>query len=450
MNDAVASAAPVRAETRRARASIAAVVARAVGLALVAVLACGALAGCARRDDGVSVVRLWVMGREGEEVARLLPEFHRTHPDIRVELLLLPWTAVHEKLLSAYAGDALPDLCQLGNTWIPEFVALDALRPLDDFVATTPDFDAADFFPGIWETNRIDARLYGVPWYVDTRLLFYRKDLLHQAGYDAPPRTWAEFLASMVAVKRVVGEKNYAILLPVNEFEPLLALGMQQGDLLRAGDTRGNFASPGFRAALSFYVKLFDTGLAPRMANTELSNVWNEFGRGFFAYYISGPWNIGEFKRRLPAAQQGDWATAPLPGPDGPGSAVAGGSSLAITRHARDPEAAWKVVQFLSRPENEVRLFGLSGALPPRRSAWRDPVIANDPYARAFGEQLERIRPTPKVPEWERIVTEMQLVADRAAHDRSSVDEAVRELDRRVDAVLEKRRWVMARDAEAR
>jgi len=65
------------------------------------------------------------------------------------------------------------------------------------------------------------------------------------------------------------------------------------------------------------------------MTNTQVSNVWDEFARGMFAFYISGPWNIGEFRRRLPPSAQGSWATAPLPGPNGLGVSTAGGSSLA-------------------------------------------------------------------------------------------------------------------------
>ena len=83
--------------------------------------------------------------------------------------------AAHEKLLTAFAGDATPDICQLGNTWIPEFVALGALEPLEPYVAASSD-DRRDaiIFRGIWDTNVVDGALYGVPWYVDTRLLFYR------------------------------------------------------------------------------------------------------------------------------------------------------------------------------------------------------------------------------------------------------------------------------------
>ena len=156
--------------------------------ALHVVLLCAALClgGCRESASHDTVVRFWAMGREGEVVRQLVPDFEREHPGIRVEVQQLPWTAAHQKLLTAFAGDALPDVAQLGNTWLPEFVALHAIDPVPPGLVET-----SDFFPGIWETNVLDGTAYGVPWYVDTRLLFYRSDLLSEAGYSAPPATWA-------------------------------------------------------------------------------------------------------------------------------------------------------------------------------------------------------------------------------------------------------------------
>jgi multiple sugar transport system substrate-binding protein len=386
------------------------------------------------------------MGREGELVAELLPEFERTHPGIRVLAQQLPWTAAHEKLLTAFAGDATPDVCQLGNTWIPEFAALKALEPLDASVARSSIVDPGDYFAGIWDTNNVGGKLYGVPWYVDTRLLFYRQDLLLQAGFAAPPRSWPEWTRMLAAVKERVGPDRYAILLPVNEFEPLVALALQQSDPLLRDDGRwGNFRSEGFRRTLRFYVDVFRRGFAPPQTNADISNVWNEFGRGYFSFYISGPWNIGEFKRRLPPDKQGTWMTAPLPGPDGPGASIAGGSSLVLFRASRHKAAAWQLIEYLSQPSIQRRLHDLSGDLPPRRSAWTEGSLADDVYARAFRDQLERVKPAPKVPEWERIATEMRVVAEHLVHGELTVDQAAAELDARADRILEKRRSLLPR-----
>ena len=418
------------------------------GALLLAIVVTSLVAACHRSAPDATVVRFWAMGREGEVVTELLPAFEREHPGVRVEVQSLPWTAAHEKLLTAFAGDATPDVCQLGNTWIAEFVALNAIEPLDRYVAASSVVDPSDYFSGILDTNRVDGKLFGVPWYVDTRLLFYRSDLLTQAGFVAPPVSWNDWTRAMAAIKQRAGPDRYSILLPLNESEPLLALALQQEQpLLRDGGRWGNFESDGFRRALGFYLAMFKHGWAPPLTNADVSNVWSEFGRGYFSFYISGPWNIGEFKRRLPPDEQANWMTAALPGPEGAGASIAGGSSLVLFRTARSKDAAWQLIEYLSRPSIQRRFHELTGDLPPRRATWDDARLQSDAYARAFRDQLERVKPAPKVPEWERIATEMRLVAERAVHGELSVDQAARELDARADAILEKRRWMLAHGA---
>lgn len=413
---------------------------RAIAVMLCVLLG---LTACRRTDDRV-VIRFWAMGREAEVVGALIPQFEREHPDLRVELQQIPWTAAHEKLLTAYAADALPDICQLGNTWVPEFAELHALEPLQSYVDASPVVAQQDYFAGIWDTNVVDGRVYGVPWYVDTRLLFYRKDLLAAAGYDQPPKTWDEWRAAMAAIKQQRGKDRYAILLPLNEFEQLLSLALQQDDPLLDGG-RSNLDSAGFRRALGFYADMFEQGYAPQMSETQISNVWDEFFNGMFVFYVSGPWNIREFRKRAPPGLEDAWGTAPLPGPDGLGAGIAGGTSLVLFRNSPRKKAAWMFVEFLSRPEIQEKFHADIGDLPPRRSTWERPALRSDPYAAAFRDQLERVKPTPKVLEWERIVQEIRLTSERVVRGGQSQDAAVRALDARVDVLLEKRRWVEAR-----
>ena len=409
-----------------------------LGIALCLIVA------CTRKQDDREVVKFWAMGYEGEVVAQLLPEFERQNPGIKVELQQLPWLSAHEKLLTAFAGDSLPDVSPIGNTWIPEFIALGAIEPLDEEIAASANFNVDDFFPGVWDSGVVEGRAYAVPWYVETRLPFYRTDILWESGIAATPQCWDEWRTSMAAIKQHVGPERYAILLPLNEFEPLLSLAVQQPEpLLRDGGRYGNFRSAGFKQALGFYKEMFEQQWAPVVTNNQISNVWDEFGKGFFSFYISGPWNIAKFKERLSPEQQDDWMTMPLPGPEGPGASLANGTSFVVFRNSPRKAAAWKLIEYLSTPEIQAKFHALTGDLPPRRSPWLTPALANDVHAKAFGEQLERAVPTPKVPEWERIATEMRLVGEEVANGRMGVDEAATELDRRTDKILEKRRWML-------
>jgi len=413
------------------------------GLWLAAIAVGSALLGsCAPAPAGHELT-FWTIGREGEAIMQLLPAFERAHPDIRVKVQQLPLTAAHQKLLTAFAGGSTPDLSQLGNTWLPELAALHALEPLQARVDRSAVVQPHDYFASIWATNVIDGALYGVPWYVDTRLLFYRKDLLETAGFDAPPRTWVEWRRQLAALSDPPRHR-YGILLPTNEYEQLMSLALQQPEpLLRDGGRYGNFESAGFKRALSFYVDTFRLRQAPAITNVEVGNPWTEFGRGVYAFYLSGPWNIGEFRSRLPATQQDDWATAPLPGPDGAGVGVAGGSSLVIFRASKHKDAAWQLIEYLSQPAVQQQFYDLLGDMPPRRSSWEAGALHDDPKAHAFREQLERVKPTPPVPEWERIANEMQLVAAEAVAGRLTIDQATAEINRRADAILAKRRWVL-------
>lgn len=422
-----------------------------------AVLAAVLAAGCGDAAGPVTV-KFWAMGREGEIVTSLVVEFEREHPDVRVEVQQLPWTSAHEKLLTAFVGDATPDLAQLGNTWLPELATLGALAPLDAEVAGSSVVRPADYFPGIWRTNQLDGVLYGVPWYVDTRLVFYRRDQLAAAGFAAPPDSWSAWLSALRAIKAAAGPERFAILLPLDEFDQLLALALQQDEPVLSGGGRwGNFRSAGFRRALGFYLQLFAERLAPVVTQVQVPNPWHELAHGYIGCFLHGPWSIAEFRRRLPAAQQAIWATMPLPGPTGPGASTAGGSSLVVFRRTRRTRQVWQLIEYLSRPEVQAQFFARSGNLPPRRAAWADPRLGDDAVA-AFRDQLERVRPAPAVPEWERIATEIRVVSERAvrrvaalsppvspAELAAIVDAAAAELDARADQMLDKRRWILAR-----
>lgn len=415
---------------------------RVLSLGLVA-----SLGGCGEpRTEGVTL-RFWGMGREGEVVAELVRGFERENPGIRVRVQQIPWTAAHEKLLTAHVGEVTPDVAQLGNTWVPEFSALGALLPLDSLVAASGSIDASDYFAGIWKTNLVGDTLFGVPWYVDTRVVFYRTDLLAAAGYDHFPTSWDEWRDAMKRIRARAGPRQYPIFLPTNEWPQPVVLALQAGSgLLDEGGRHGAFSEPAFRRAFDFYTGLFRDSLAPPITSNQISNVYQEFGAGTFAMLITGPWNIGEIRRRLPELD-GRWATAPMPGPEGAQSGVsmAGGSSLVIFRGSAHPEAAWRLVEYLSRPEQQHDFWRLTGDLPARTAAWDDPALRGDPIVRAFWEQLQRVEPLPAVPEIELIVTKVFEAGERAVQGGVPVDRVLADLDRDVDRILEKRRWMLER-----
>lgn len=405
---------------------------------------------CSSSQDEPTVIRFWGLGNEGEMVRQLIPEFERANPGIRVIVQQMPWTAAHEKLLTAFAGESTPDVSQLGNTWLPEFSVLNALEPLDPFVRQSRVVQLDDYFDGVLKMNRIDSSLFGIPWYVDTRVIYYRRDLLRQAGYTEPPTTWREMLRLCEIMQRKAreeGRKQYPFFLPTNEWVPAIALGAQSGgDFLRDDNTRGNFSGPKFRKSFELLASFYEKEFSPS-GQQLITNLYNSFSDGLIAMYITGPWNIGEFGRRIAPRLKNEWMTAPLPSMDTtyPGVSLPLGTSLAIFRQSRHKQEAWKLIEFLASREQSIAFYRITGNLPPRKSAWEDSSLAHNPYIRAFYRQMQRLEPLPPVPEWEQIAIKLQLYVEYIATKTLTVDEALSRFDKEVDQMLAKRRWLVER-----
>ncbi len=405
---------------------------------------------CSKNEKGVTTIKFWAMGAEAEFLIKLIPEFEKENPGIKVHVQQMPWTAAQEKLITAVASDNTPDLCQLGNTWIPQFSSLNSITPMNKWIEKSASIKKENFFEGIWDTNIIDSIVYGIPWYVDTRVLFYRKDIFQRAGYDHSPKTWEELFDLSRKIKALFpNEDKYAIYLPTNEWAPFVIFGLQAGsDILKEKNTRGDFNSKEFKEAFNYLVKFHKERLAP-IGISQVTNVYQAFADEYFSMYISGPWNIPEFKKWMKGDLTDKWSTAPLPAykDNYPGVSLAGGSSLVIFNNSQHKEEAWKLIEYLSRPHIQIEFYKLLNDLPSIKEAWNDPILKDDPYMKAFYEQFFHVVATPKVPEWEQIAfSKVQQYAELAARNALTVDEALKQLDNDVDRILEKRRWLQSRN----
>ena len=400
-------------------------------------LGVAALAGCGRARDPARV-SWWAMSTAGENAPLLLPAFTAAR-GIAVDVQALPWTAAHAKVLTAFAGRALPDVLMVANAWLAELTMLGALQPV-------PPRLAAGLLPAANAAASVDGALRAVPWFVDTQVQFFRRDLLAAVGQPAPPTDWAGWQATARDLKRRRPD-DFAVLLPLDWPEMLMTFAHQQPEpLLRDRASRGNFSSAGFRAAFAFYLGLFAERLAPAVNYAQVGDALTAFARGTFALLPSSAETVGDLARR-PELPRDRWGIAAMPGRDGPAPGLLYGCSLAVTRDAADPDRAWALVDYLTTPATQLRFHGITGNLPSRAAAW--PGLAADPAAAPFAAQLDRGVAAPAVPEWARIIVEVQQIAERTVRGEFGVDAATRLMDTRVDALLAKRRWLLDRGMAA-
>ena len=218
--------------------------------------------------------------------------------------------------------------------------------------------------------------------------------------------------------------------------------------MLKENNSRGNFNTNEFKEAFEYAIKFHEENLAP-LGISQVTNVYQAFAEEYFSIYISGPWNINEFKKWMTGDLADKWSTAPMPAKNRdhyPGVSLAGGSSLVIFKDCEHKDEAWKFIEFLSQTSTQLEFYHLLYNLPAVKDAWKDTSLANNKYMKAFHEQFENVVATPKVPEWEQIAfAKVQQYAEIVVRGAMTIDQALANLDKDVDKILEKRRWLLSR-----
>lgn len=386
------------------------------GLAAVvaAVLVALPLTACGRSEDsagdggaksGGSVsegaakgeINVWAMGTEGDKLPQLAAEFMKENPEAKVNVTAVPWDAAHQKLANAIAGRQTPDVSMVGSTWMGEFGKTGALDAVPENL-----IDKSTFFEGAWNGNIVKDTAYGVPWYVETRLIFYRKDLAAKAGITAPPKSWDELKAMAKALKEKAGAKNGLYLQPgeTGAWQSFLPFAWQNGATLVDGD-KFTLDSPEMVEALRYYQSYFTEGLSQTDLGPGMTE--QEFVAGRIAAFISGPWHIGLVNEKGGPSFKDKFAVTPMPTGKAGGTSFVGGGNLAVFKDAKNRDAAWKFVAWLSKPEIQAKWYEVSTDLPAVKKAWEDPKLASDEMLATFGKQLEDAKSPPTIPTWEQV-----------------------------------------------
>jgi len=386
-------------------------------------------AGEAAGDDGDEAaegsISVWAMGAEGDNLGVLAEDFMAEYPDIDVEVTAVPWDAAHDRIVNAIAAGEVPDASLIGTTWMGEFAELGGLEPTPD------DFDSAQFFEGAWSSTEVDGVSYGVPWYVETRLVYYRTDLAEEGGFNQAPADWDEL--TQLAQAQVDAGAEYGISLQpggVGSWQTFMPFVWQAGGDIVDEDLNFTLDSEACVEALTFYDSFFENGLTPP-AVSEVP-VEGQFADGSVGSFISGPWMIGVVTDA--GADPASFTVAPQPTNES-GTSFVGGGNLAVFDQSDNKPAAWAFVEYLSQPEVQVKWFETVNALPAVQSAWDDPALADDEMLAAFGEQLDDAKSPPAIPTWEQVAAAIDDEVERVTIGDSTPEEGCQAMQEQAESI---------------
>lgn len=404
---------------------------RRIRIAAALIVAAGTLScgGGGSGGGGKTTLVFWEFF-PAEVIRPLVDKFEATHPGIKVDLQQLTWQGGLEKISASVAAGTAPDLCEIGSTWEAKFASSGALQ---DWTA-----EVQPMLPQyrLWDAVNFDGRYFGMPWVMGTRALFYNKALFARAGLDSSkaPATWAEVLDASKRI-RALGAETYGFGLQSGDryklFKKFMSLAWSNGgDILSPDRKRVVFDSPQNLAALEFYLSLRPHALMDRQEILDQG-----FKEGRIGMQISGAWLFKTIPHDAPSLRYG---VGLVPAPAGGRHAsFAGAEILASFKGSRHPREAFELARFLVAPENAAALCQAAKDVQPSSiGSENSDYYRERPMEQLFVRQLETAVAPPNISQWVEMEGAIEESLEEALHDKVTPREALKNAQRKLEALL--------------
>lgn len=380
-----------------------------------------------------------------------IADFEAQHPDIDVVMEIVPWAEQQQRLVSALTAGGLPDVSMLGNNVVAQLQAIGALAPLDDYFAAYSKAHGYEVADDIWPGDRgyyqLDGQWWASPLAVETRALYYRRDLLEQAGLDpeSPPATWDELLSTAERITEATDDGVYGWAAPMSidylTLQNFMSVYLSHGASLLDDEGRCGLDSPEFETALETYVSAFAKGVTHPDAATMPGN---ELRRGFldgrFAMIVDQPGIWADLQSEQPAFADAVAITKVPSGPEGRFGFL-GGWPLVLWNESEVKDAAAEWILFATRPEGALRELSVNSGMIPgspklaEQSPWD--VYPFTVFVEQLAEAYPYQHPDEAIPQMGQLeVDTIQSAIQTVALEQKTSDEAITDLCADMNAVL--------------
>ncbi|MGN7312024.1 extracellular solute-binding protein [Alkalicoccobacillus gibsonii] len=383
------------------------------------------------RASGDITLDVWAIGWEAEQLVNegYIKAFEDENPGVKVNLQAIPWDNIYDNLLTAVASGSGPDVVQLGTSYMADFSSTGALMPLNDYVEEYPNLDPSHFFEGAVDSIMYNDDMMAVPWYVETRVLYYRTDLLAEVGYPEGPETWEELYDAATRLYDR-GDGLYALTLPENDDTLPYIFAWQNGVEFETDDKGVDFSDPAFIESVDYYTRFFKEDLAPLGLGLD---PMQSFVDGIQPMFFEPPFRYQQLIDNYPDFEE--WDTKVMPTKENNDSVI-GGSNMAVFEWTEHPDEAVAFLSYLTDRDTQIDYFKDVKVLPPRVDAWDDPALQEDKRFYRYFDQLEHSRAQPQVLNWNRINDEWKRSEQRITRAGYSVEEEIADFRSRIEPMI--------------
>lgn len=406
------------------------------------------LGGCSRtsatRVSGpVTIVFTHAKYPQSGYLLQLIRQFEARHPNIHVREELLPSDTDQQHqfyVINLEGGSRDFDVMDMDIIWVPEFSRAGWLVNLTSSVSPT---ELSPLNKAALQADWFDGRLYAVPWFVDTGVLYYRKDLLDKYGFQ-PPQTYEQL--SHIARVILAGEHNPRLsgfIWQGMQYEGLVCSALEfirgnGGDILRPDGTP-DLTSPQTLAALRYMRDLIQTqGITPPLVATldeESSRHVFQSGRAIFMRNWPYAWPLMETPGSPVAGRIG---ITNVPHFDHHTSTpTMGGFHIGVNARSHHKQEAITFVRFLIRSSVQRDIFLHLGVLPADMSALSGNSLAPQmAYLPELLPALKLAAPRPATPYYLMISQILQPELSAVVTGLRSPQDAMQGAQRQIEHLL--------------
>lgn len=394
---------------------------------LAATLFSAALGGVAHAETKLNALFMAQAAYSEADVRAMTDAFTKANPDITVNLEFVPYEGLHDKTVLAQGSGGGYDVVLFDVIWPAEYASNNVLVDVTDRI--TPAMKDG-VLPGAWTTVEYEGKRYGLPWILDTKYLFYNKEILEKAGIKNPPKTWDE-LAEQAKIIKEKGILDTPISWSWAQAEAVICdyttlVSAYKGEFLKDG--KPAFQTDGGLDALKYMVDSYKSGLTnPNSKEFLEEDVRRVFQNGEAAFALNWTYMYNMANAPKDSKVAGKVGVVPAPGVAGKSevSAVNGSMGLGITSTSKHQDEAWKYIEYMTSQATQNAYAKLS--LPIWTSSYDDPAVADgqEEMIAAAKVALAAMYPRPTTPKYQELSTALQLAIQEALLGQSTPEDAL-------------------------
>ncbi|PSH62680.1 extracellular solute-binding protein [Phyllobacterium sophorae] len=395
---------------------------------LGATLVGAALAAPAHAETKINALFMAQAAYSEADVRAMTDAFTKANPDVTVNLEFVPYEGLHDKTVLAQGSGGGYDVVLFDVIWPAEYATNKVLVDVSDKV--TPEMKSG-VLPGAWTTVEYEGRHYGMPWILDTKYLFYNKEILEKAGIKNPPKTWAELSEQAKTIKDK-GLLATPIAWSWSQAEAAICdyttlVSAYGGSFIKDG--KPVFQTGGGLDALNYMVDSYKSGLTnPNSKEFLEEDVRRVFQNGEAAFALNWTYMYNMANDPKDSKVAGKVGVVPAPGVEGKStvSAVNGSMGLGITSTSKHPDEAWKYITFMTSQPTQNQYAKLS--LPIWASSYDDPAVSKgqEELIAAAKIGLAAMYPRPTTPKYQELSTALQQAVQESLLGQAKPEDALK------------------------